>query len=380
MSDPLASLLTTLEMGDFQLRWEVAKVLPTYGAAALPPLLDLLQGEEAQGEEVQGEEEDWELRWFVTRILGTMAGPEVVAGLLAVVQQHPDSDLGTAAAIALGNHGAAGIGALAPLLADPHRRPLAVQVLVKIGHPAALEPLLTVVHDGDESVRQRVIEALGQFRDRRVVAPLVAALTDGSAAVRRAAAIALGNQRGQLPGESWDRHLSPLLGDAALSVAQAAAIALGKSGTAWAIASLGQVLHSPQTPEPLQITAARALGWHSSDSALAILAEAWSGATPGVQLELIAAVEQLDRSQGGQRGADILQTWLAEVLSSPGHPQQKQGIALALGRLQIQAATAALRQLQWDPDPAVQLHAAAALRMLGDEMTPMIQSQPQVPV
>ncbi|HIK43347.1 MAG TPA: HEAT repeat domain-containing protein [Leptolyngbyaceae cyanobacterium M65_K2018_010] len=358
MPPSLSTLLTTLEMGDFQDRWEVAKVLPSYGEIALPSLLALLQADD----------EDWELRWFVTRILGEMAGPGVVEGLIAVLLQGTDSDLAETAALALGNCGEAAVTVLTPLLSHPTHKKLAVKALAQIRHPAALTPLLTVAQDEEDAVRLTVIEALGQFHGERVIPVLLTALQDSAAPVRRAAAIALGGSMATLPLETLEQELVPRLMDDALAVAEAVAITLGRSQTAVATASLERLLQAPQTPVPLKVVAAHCLGRQESDLALTALTQAWAGATDAVQLAIIAALERLGETHRKPTVQATFQAWLAALIGQNHAIGQKQAIALALGRLQTRSAIPLLQRLGQDAEESVQLHAAAALRMVQTEL------------
>ncbi len=51
--------LSILEMGDFQQRWEITKVLTHLGNVAIPPLIEILEDEDAEEE----------LRWYAARTL-----------------------------------------------------------------------------------------------------------------------------------------------------------------------------------------------------------------------------------------------------------------------------------------------------------------------
>ncbi len=343
------------------------------GEVALPSLLERLQDDTS----------DWELQWFVAQILGQISGPGVVQGLLEVLLHSHEPELTAAAAAALGNCGAAGVAALEPLLAMAplgrsrtiaDQRSLAVQILARMGHPATVEPLLWVAQDPDAEVRTMVIEALAQFRDERILPVLLAALGDRVDSVRREAVTALGLRTDLLGQVDLVAHVQPALWDRALSVRQAAVVALGRFGTETAMAPLGQsliietlarALSSPQTPEPLQISIVRSLGWLTSESALTALTAAWEKVASPVQLEIISALGHLGDGPLGQQTQTVLQTWLTALIDQPTAAAQKQAIALALGRLQAQSAIPLLQTLLADPQEAVQIHSAAALRMLG---------------
>ncbi len=84
--------IQALEWGDFQDRWEIAKVLPNLGNGAIAPLIAVLEDEDA----------DTEPRWFAARILGKFDRPEVIQALVQLVK-NSDEELSQIAAETLGN-------------------------------------------------------------------------------------------------------------------------------------------------------------------------------------------------------------------------------------------------------------------------------------
>ncbi len=68
--------LSILEMGDFQQRWEITKVLTDLGNIAIPALIDILKDEDAEEE----------LRWYAARILGEFRHPDVIAPLVELLE------------------------------------------------------------------------------------------------------------------------------------------------------------------------------------------------------------------------------------------------------------------------------------------------------
>jgi HEAT repeat protein len=83
--------LDVLEAGDFQERWDVAKLFPKLGAIAIAPLIEILQDDEAE----------LELRWFAGRILGGFNHPTVITTLVDLLKTAEDEELSTMAAAAL---------------------------------------------------------------------------------------------------------------------------------------------------------------------------------------------------------------------------------------------------------------------------------------
>ncbi len=167
----LETVLVELENGDFQSRWEAAKQLPQFGAAAIPALVELLQAEllrakTEQAKTGQAETElshDWELIWFIARILGNLNHPTAVELLVKLLQSTHDPEILAIATAALANSGEAALPALGDLLARPATRLVAVQAIGQIQRPAIVPLLLEVAADSLPEVRVAVLEALHPF-------------------------------------------------------------------------------------------------------------------------------------------------------------------------------------------------------------------------
>ncbi|NJN86163.1 MAG: HEAT repeat domain-containing protein [Leptolyngbyaceae cyanobacterium SL_7_1] len=104
---PAIDLPTALEqfkLGDFDTRWEMAKLLPQFGSAAIAPLIDLLH-------DLDSEEDDWDLPWFIAQVLGTFQHPEAIAPLVDLMQTTDRPDVAEMAATALAR---SGVSAIAP--------------------------------------------------------------------------------------------------------------------------------------------------------------------------------------------------------------------------------------------------------------------------
>lgn len=348
--------------GDFQHRWDIVKHLPTFGTAAIAPLLDLLQDDALE----------WEVRWFAARALGQFqhAGtqPTVLAALLQVVQTTTDEDLRTAAAIALGQFGHASVAALTQLMEQPEQRLLAVQTLASIPHAATLPPLLTAATDPHPTVRAVAITGLGNLHPPAStdagLAVLLPALQDGDAGVRQATVVALGRWAERQPLPALVHPLVSCLWDVSLPVCQAAARALGRLDLQAARLALTQVLFAPHTPEPLHLTVVRALSWQLQPATLNALVAAWEQAPTAVQLEIIAILGQQDTPALQQQARIALGDWLQRCLHDPTATQLKQALALALGQVGDGAARSLLVQLCTTASESVQVYAAAALRQL----------------
>ncbi|MCC3532019.1 MAG: HEAT repeat domain-containing protein [Microcoleus sp. PH2017_22_RUC_O_B] len=367
--------IQALEWGDFQDRWEIAKVLPNLGNGAIAPLIAVLEDEDA----------DTEPRWFAARILGKFHRPEVMQALVKLIE-NSDEELSQIAAETLGNFGTSAIESLTTLLQQEDSRHFATAALAQIRRPEIIPPLLSVVTDSQVAVRAHAIEALSSFHDSRIPPVLVGALKDPATAVRKEAVRALG-VRAYLDAElDLVKLLKPLLWDIRLEVCQEAAIALGRLKTDAAAAALFELLRSPATNFELQIETVRALGWSETAAGLEYLQIAPIGRSaqsaepgeltnsdalpihninPAVCQEIVAVLGRVEKPELKAKAAEI-----AIGLLEGNHPavqsaQIKQSLALALGQLGDIRALDVLIQLLADADNSVRLHSTAALKRLG---------------
>lgn len=350
--------IQALEWGDFQDRWEIAKVLPNLGNGAIAPLIAVLEDEDA----------DTEPRWFAARILGKFDRPEVIQALVELVK-NSDEELSQIAAETLGNFGPTAIESLATLLQQEDSRQFATAALAQIRRTETIPPLLSVVADSQVAVRAHAIEALSSFHDSRIPPVLVAALKDPATAVRKEAVRALG-VRAYLDAElDLVNLLKPLLSDIRLEVCQQAAIAIGRVKTDAAAAALFELLRSPLTPVELQIETVRALSWSETAAALeylqqTLIAELNNTNSPIFQ-EIVTVLGRVEKPELKAKAAEIM----IDLLES-NHPAVqsagiKQSLALGLGQLGDMRGLDALILMLGDADNSVRLHCMAALKQLG---------------
>ncbi|MEG3919861.1 HEAT repeat domain-containing protein [Microcoleus sp. T3_A4] len=349
--------IEALEWGDFQDRWEIAKVLPNLGNGAIAPLIAVLEDEDA----------DTEPRWFAARILGKFDRPEVIQALVELVK-NSDEELSQIAAETLGNFGPTAIESLATLLQQEDSRQFATAALAQIRRTETIAPLLSVVGDSQVAVRAHAIEALSSFHDSRIPPILVAALKDPATAVRKEAVRALG-ARAYLDAElDLVNLLKPLLSDIRLEVCQQAAIAIGRVKTDAAAAALFELLRSPITPVELQIETVRALSWMETATALAYLHQTlraqFTNINSTVYQEIVTVLGRGEKPELKAAAAEIL----IDLLKT-GHPAvqeavSKKSLALGLGKLGDMRGLDALIPMLGDADNSVRLHCTAALKQL----------------
>ncbi len=363
----LRLLLEVLVSGEFQDRWEIAKLCAKLAsedafnpAEITAALMDWLQDSEAE----------FELRWFAARILGEFRTPAVLESLIRLMQTAPQPELVETTAIALSGFGTMAIAPLTALLEQEQTRLLAVKTLAQIRNTATLVPLLQVVQDPDSTIRAIAIEALGSFHDARVPPVLIEGLRDRSSQVRRAAVVGLSFRADLLPTYDLVSLLQPLLWDIDDSVCVQTAIALGRLGNDAAATALSEVLCAPFTPNDLRLEVIRALGWIQSPLALQGLCQFFSlsldqnPVSPRVYQEALVALGRLESPALQQTALKFLVNLLQSHHPAIEPTANKQAIALTLGQLGHRAAIDPLIELLADANPGVRFHAIAALQQI----------------
>jgi len=350
--------LSMLEMGDFQQRWEITKVLTRLGNIAIPPLIEILEDEDAEEE----------LRWYAARTLGEFQHPEAIAPLVELLKTDEDEELKAIAATALGQMGTVAITSLTELLADEDTRLLAVRSLSCIPQTETITPLLSVVQDPQATIRTAAIEALSSFQDERVPPVLLNALDDIAATVRRAAIVGLGFRPDLREALDLVTRLQPKLYDFNIDVCCAAAVSLSRMASDDAAKHLFYLLISAHTPLPLQLETIRALVWVGTPSSLKYLQTAFNQSTSETLWQEIVTV--LGRVQKPQTtlAVEILLQILRLQHPATDIANVKSAIALSLGQLGEMQAIEPLISLLADPNTSVRLHAIAALKNLDGEV------------
>ncbi|MDB9372917.1 HEAT repeat domain-containing protein [Nodularia sphaerocarpa] len=361
--DVLKLALSILDMGDFQQRWDIAKILRQLGNIAIPPLIEIVEDEDA--------EED--LRWYAVRTLGEFQQPDAIISLVDLLKTSENQELKAMAASALGQMGTAAIKALTALLAEEETRVLAVRSLAYIRTQETITPLLSVVEDSQAAVRSATLEALSSFHDQRVPPVLLKALDDVAATVRRAAVQGLGFRPDLSTELDLVKRLQPRLSDFNLEVCCAAAIALSRMGTDEAAKHLFEVFISPNTPLKLQLEIIRALVWVETLSGLEYLQESLYHTTSEILWqEIITVLGQVQKPQLMTSAAKILLAVLQSqhlvTVANPLGARIKSAIALGLGQLGNNQAVEALILLLADANQIVRLNAIAALKKLDGEL------------
>ncbi|MBW4592590.1 MAG: HEAT repeat domain-containing protein [Brasilonema angustatum HA4187-MV1] len=347
--------LQFLENGDFQQRWEIAKVLTSLGTIAIPPLIDILKDEDAEEE----------LRAYAARILGDLKNPNAIPPLMELLKTDESEELKEIAATALGQMGSVAIASLTELLAEEQTRLLATQMLSYIRQKETIAPLLSIVQDSQVAVRAVAIEALSSFHDHRVPPVLINALNDIAAPVRREAVVGLGFRPDLREALDLVAQLQPRLFDINQDVCCAAVVALSRMGGEAAAQQLFEVLVSPNVPIRLQLEAIRALSWVGTLSGLEYLQQAlYQLQFPTVWQEIVTVLGRVSDTSLSDKATEILLEMLQQNHPGVEIANIKSAIALSLGQLGKKQAINPLTQMLADKDPQVRLHASAALKKL----------------
>ena len=128
--------LKMLIQADFQHKWEISKLLPSFGEKIIDPLCTLAVDETIEAE----------VRWFSCKILGKFPDRTVVLTLVKLLQQTTNSELTTIAEKTLIEIGDRAVDALVDLLAQPEHRLLAVRALTYSRTSKTITSLIRSIH------------------------------------------------------------------------------------------------------------------------------------------------------------------------------------------------------------------------------------------
>ncbi|NJM45929.1 MAG: HEAT repeat domain-containing protein [Alkalinema sp. RU_4_3] len=341
--------LDLLVEGEFQERWEGAKVLAKLGDRAIEGLIDLVQDSEI----------DPDARWFGIRVLTEFQSPQIIPLLIALLQDSQDPDLQTMAVNSLGQMGQAVLPHLDSLYGQPQTRRLAAQVLSLVRHSQTIPPLLALAQDSQAETRAIAIEALGSFHSPQIAQTLLNALQDKASIVRSAAVKGIGFCAQELQAVDWVGAIVPMLNDLNLDTCRHSALTLSRIATPESALALHRALTQPHLPESLGLEFIRALGWIEHPTALNLLMDAIQNANLTKRLRQEACNLLGRRQQARLHSSQLLQVYLPD---SP--PELRASLVTALGQLAEPSAIAPLVALIPTADGHLRLHIIAALRSI----------------
>jgi len=351
LEQAVAIVMQVMRGGDFQTRWDIAKIFPKIGKPAISPLLEILDSEKA----------DLEIRWFALRILGEFSEPQIVISLVKLLEETEEEELAIASAQTLAKIGQPAITALVELLKDEKSRLLAVKSLAQIRRSEVIEPLLSVIDDSVAEVRVTAIEALGSFHRKNLIPVLITALKDTSPFVRKEAIIAL-KMRAKFKDEfDLINHFKPLLYDFNSEVCQQAVLAMGCMKDEAAIKALFDILNFNNAPLFIKKEAARALNWSNTFSALDYLQQSLYLSNIALTQEIVCVLGRQESTELKSYATKILIDFLNSEQEIVYQSQIKQAIATSLGELGNLSALTHLEKLATDENSKVKLYAKAAI-------------------
>jgi HEAT repeat protein len=347
--------LTVLVNGDFQQKWNVAKIFPEIGTYSISSLIAILEKETI----------DTETKWFTIRILGNFKEQRVVISLARLLQSTSESELIAIASESLAKIGLPAIETLIDLLEKTEYRLFAAKALAYIRLAPVLPPLLTLATDENPEIRLLAIEALGSFHEAQIPPVLIRALKDTNSMVRKEAVIALGFCADF--GQELDlvSHLQPLLYDLNPDVCRQASISLGKMGYESAMKALNEALRSPHTTLSLKLDVVKALAWSENILALNYLQAAIKTENNSISHEIIVVLGRINTLELKSQAIAILRDFWDSSLLAKTDFECKKALGMALGELQAKNERDILEQLAQDENKMVQLYAIAGLKKLG---------------
>ncbi|MDJ0844408.1 HEAT repeat domain-containing protein [Crocosphaera sp.] len=345
--------LSLLELGDFQQRWEVAKLFPKLGENIINPLLIVLEDEN----------NEVEYRWFIARILSGFNDIKIILSFTKLLQTTEEEELLTIVAEGLGKIGISAINSLETLVKeDKSSKLLAVKALAYIRHSDTIEPLLKVVNDPNPEIRAIALECLGSFHQKQLIPIFIQALNDPVSTVRKEAIIALGMQSELTTEFNIIQCLKPLLYDINLEICQQTALTLGRIKSDEAIKELSIILQKEITPIELKKEVIKALIWTESPQTITYLKQALFRGNIEVCQIIINLLGTQKSENIRYKASKILMEFLESNCLISQEKSIKKNIAVALGELGDETAITALKKLANDSNKSVKLHAISGLK------------------
>jgi HEAT repeat protein len=352
-SQILNGLLQALEWGDFQVRWDVSKLLPKLGNAVIEPLLNRLN--DTLNDPTDSDEE---LQWFIVRTLGAWEDDGVMLALLEVLRSG-NPDVQSMAATVLAQYGDRSLTVLKSMLQtglEAESSLWAVRILANSRTVETVEMLLQLAVNPDTEVCCTAIAALGNFQDNRIAVILIQSLKSPIARIRETAAEAIAFCQTL----SCDRRIElliPLLWDLNGSVCIRSATSLGRLGGDASTESLLRALKSEPLPDALAIELVRSLLRLESIEALMGLFKA-SQTMSLVRTELLRALGRVRKLK------DLTVAYLIQLIQQDLTLDDRKLAVTALGNLAQPDAIDGLLEQFITVDSSLRFHSLQALQQI----------------
>jgi len=348
----LNGLLQALEWGDFQVRWDVSKLLPKLGKAAIEPLLNRLN--DLLNDTTDSDEE---LQWFIVRTLGAWEDDGVMLALLEVLRSG-NPDVQSMAATVLAQYGDRSLTVLKSMLQtglEAESSLWAVRILANIRTVETVEMLLQLAVHPDTEVCCTAIAALGNFQDNRIAIVLIDALKSPIARIRETAAEAIAFCQ-TLTCDRRIEVLAPLLWDLNGPVCIRSATSLGRLGEN-STEPLLRALKSEPLPDALVIELVRSLLRLETVEALIGLFKA-SQTMSLVRTELLRALGRVRNLK------DLAVAYLIELIQQNLTLNDRKLAVTALGNLAEPDAIDGLLEQFTMVDSSLRFHILQALQQI----------------
>jgi HEAT repeat protein len=349
----LDGLLQALEWGDFHVRWDVSKLLPKLGNAAIEPLLNRLN--DTLNDPTDSDEE---VQWFIVRTLGAWENDGVMLALLEVLRSG-NPDVQSMAATVLAQYGDRSLTVLKPMLETGLETASwslwAVRILANLRTVETVEMLLDLAVHPDTEVCCTAIAALANFQDNRIGIVFIQALQSPVARIRETAAESIAFCQTL----SCDRRievLTPLLWDLNGAVCIRSATSLGRLGTN-STESLLRALKSHPLPDALAIELVRSLLRIETVEALIGLFKA-SQTMSLVRTELLRALGRVRNLK------DLAVSYLIELIQQDLALTDRKLAVTALGNLAQPDAIDGLLDQFTTADSSLRFHILQALQQI----------------
>jgi hypothetical protein len=353
-SIPLELALKVLELGSFEEKWFISKVLVKHGEAVIPFLKKIILDENA----------DTDSRGYGLKILSQIQHPEIILIVTDLLGKTQEEDLISIATETLVSQGKQSITFLSQLLTNPDSRLLATKALTQIPRKEVIPPLLSVVNDNDTTIRSISISALGNFDTPEIKIALIKALKDYASSVRKEAVIALGLRLKSTEDVDLINLLTPLLEDIDLSVAQQTAISLSRCHHPIVIESLEKVLYSSYTPQPLKVTIIKAFAWIDTVESIECLGKAIYNFDTSITLPIINILGRVTTPSLKSLAVMILTNFYYSQSTTLDYSEILQALCYSLKQLASIEAISVLENIVTHDNPQVSLYAQSALQEL----------------
>ncbi|MBL1209641.1 HEAT repeat domain-containing protein [Geminocystis sp. GBBB08] len=346
--------LKVLELGSFEAKWAMAKILIKRGDEVIQPLKQIILDEKA----------NIEYRWYGLKILSEIKNPEIILIVSELLTTTQEEDLLQLASQTLAHQGKQSVTFLSQLLANPSSRLLATKALAQIPSIDVIKPLLSIVNDQDSTIRAIAIAVLRNFDTPQITSVMINALKDYASSVRKEALIGLALKLKSDEDIELIKLISPLLYDVNLSVAQQTAISLSRCSHPFAIASLIKVLCYINTPETLRFTIIRSLAWIATSQSLQCLEQYLYISDLAPSLEIITVLGRVTKPTLKNETVTILSKFYQSESPQLQYPEILQALCYSLKQLNAIAAINILKIIETNHNSQVRFHAKSALQEL----------------